>query len=300
MPRESTTPALAQVGTPQGDAWATLRPWLTALSVAAGISALWLSTAGCAAVGVGGSEERHAVIARIVAASARVTVERGGRRVGTGSGVVIASQAEGPGAGAISYVLTAAHILDAKEEGLVFVRFAGEYAGRGRFAATVVRQGNTDRLDLALLRVGGIVVPPIPLAADEQVRLWEEVLVVGFPWGRRLGLFGGIVSQVPLDGAEGRAAEQGGDQTLTVDAAVSNGVSGGGVFHAATGSLLGVVEGYQTASIAVKGRTQTYSVRVPMPGETYVVSVGRIRQFLDRFPSEGTPEPPGRSPTGRD
>src|SRR3989304_97411 len=128
MPRESTTPALAQGGTPQGDAWATLRPWLTALSVAAGISALWLSTAGCAAVGVGGSEEReavvarvvaaraggevggggggweerHAVFARIVAASARVTVERGGRRVGTGSGVVIASQAEGPGAGGSS------------------------------------------------------------------------------------------------------------------------------------------------------------------------------------------------------
>src|SRR3989304_3993756 len=99
MPRESTTPALAQGGTPQGDAWETLRPWLTAVSVAAGISALWLSTAGCAAVGGGGAEERHAVIARIVAASARITVEKGGRRLGTGSGVVIASQAEGPGTG---------------------------------------------------------------------------------------------------------------------------------------------------------------------------------------------------------
>jgi hypothetical protein len=47
-----------------------------------------------------------------------------------------------------------------------------------------------------------------------------------------------------------------------------------------TGTLLGVVEGYQTASIAVKGQSQTYSVKVPMPGETFVVPIGRIRRFL--------------------
>jgi hypothetical protein len=111
--------------------------------------------------------------------------------------------------------------------------------------------------------------------------LGEEILVVGFPWGRRLGLFGGIVSQAPGDGKEDAPADEGSEQTMMVDAAASKGVSGGGVFRGATGSLVGVVEGYQTASIAVKDRTQTYSVKVPMPGETFVVPISRIRRFLE-------------------
>jgi hypothetical protein len=65
-----------------------------------------------------------------------------------------------------------------------------------------------------------------------------------------------------------------------VDASVGNGVSGGGVYQEATGKLLGVVEGYRTASVALKDRTQTFSLKVPMPGETFVISVDQIRGFL--------------------
>jgi hypothetical protein len=85
---------------------------------------------------------------------------------------------------------------------------------------------------------------------------------------------------VPVGGPEEALAGEVADQTLVVDAASSKGVSGGGVFLAASGSLVGIVEGYQTASIAVKDQSRTFSVKVPMPGETFVVSLGRIRDFL--------------------
>ena len=250
------------------------------LALTVGIGVLWVTLGGCAAVGTPGANNRQAVIDRIVAASAKVTVEQGGRRITSGSGVVVASKAAGSGIEAVSYVLTAAHILENKDGAKVFVRFTGAYATRGKLAATVPRRGSPETLDLALLQVSGVSVPPVSFPAEDRVRVGEEILVVGFPWGKRLGLFSGIVSQVPGDGKEDVPADDEAEQSIVVDASSSRGVSGGGVFREETGSLVGVVEGYQTASIAVKDRAQTYSVKVPMPGETFVVPIGRIRRFL--------------------
>ena len=42
---------------------------------------------------------------------------------------------------------------------------------------------------------------------------------------------------------------------MMAGASVGNGVSGGAVYQEATGRLLGVVEGYRTASVALKDRT---------------------------------------------
>ncbi|MFI5338581.1 MAG: serine protease [Candidatus Methylomirabilales bacterium] len=248
---------------------------------AVGMAVLCLMAAGCATGWQIASGERQAVIDRIVASSAKVIIEQGGHRISSGSGVVVESRTEEPSGQAVSYVLTAAHILDGKEGVNIFVRFAGSPAGKEKFAATVIRQGDSETLDLALLRVPGITVPAALFAADDHVRIGEEILVVGFPWGKRLGMFSGIVSEVPADGKEEASADEGTEQTIVVDATSAKGVSGGGVFREATGSLVGVVEGYQTASIAVKDRSQTYSVKVPMPGETFVVPVTRIRHFLD-------------------
>lgn len=204
-----------------------LRPRAAGSPFAAGLAVLGLAVAGCAAVGKPGPDGRQAVIDRIVATSAKVMIEQGGRRLGSGSGVVVASKAEGADTEAVSYVLTAAHLLDGKEGGQIFVRFTGAHAGQGKLPATLLHRGNADTLDLALLRVPRIAVPPVSLAAEDQVRLGDEVLVVGFPWGRRLGLFSGIVSQVPVDGRGDGGPDEGSDPTITVDAAVANGVSGG-------------------------------------------------------------------------
>lgn len=257
---------------------------------ALGMAALCLTLAGCATTRPIAPSGRQAVIDRIVASSAKIMIEQKGRRLETGSGVVVASQVEGPGREAVSYVLTAAHVLGDRDGADVIVRFTGAYAARGRFVAAISRRGNPDTLDLALLRVPGIAVPPASLPeSTDQVRLGEEILLVGYPWGKRLGLFSGIVSQMPTDGREEATADEGTDPTIVVDAAASKGVSGGGVFREATGTLIGIVEGYQTASIAVKDHSSAYSIKVPMSGETFVVPLTRIRRFLRESGLDGMP-----------
>jgi hypothetical protein len=87
-------------------------------------------------------------------------------------------------------------------------------------------------------------------------------------------LAGGIVSQVNVD--------QPGDRDTAprfiVDASVSYGASGGGVYDERTGRLLGLVEGYRTARVSFNGDAQY--IDVPVPGETYVVPLADIRRFL--------------------
>jgi serine protease Do len=257
--------------------------------VALGIGVLGLIVAGCAAGRTITStpDERQGVIDRIVASSAKVMIEQGGRRVVSGSGVVVASRAEGPTLEAVSYVLTAAHVLDGNDGSQVIVRFTGPYSTQGKFVATIYHRGNPDTLDLALLRIPGIAVPPVSIPSRDRVRLGEGILIVGFPWGKRLGMFSGIVSQVPAEGKDDLIADEGTDQTLVVDAASGKGVSGGGVFREATGTLVGVVEGYQTASIALKDSSKSYSLKVPMPGETFVVPLVQIRRFLQESGIDG-------------
>ena len=257
--------------------------------MALGVLAFCLTVAGCATTPPISLSDRQTIIDRIVASTAKVMIEQGGHRLSTGSGVVIASRAERPGLDAVSYVLTAAHVVEGSDGAQVIVRFTGADAIHGRFQATIFCRGNPDTLDLALLRVPGIAVPPaIFPVSEDQIRLGEGILLVGFPWGKRLGLFGGIVSQMPTDGDAKSSADEGTDPTIVVDAASAKGVSGGGVFRESTGTLIGVVEGYQTASVAVKDRASTYSINVPMPGETFVVPIPRIRRFLQESGVDGT------------
>jgi hypothetical protein len=244
------------------------------------IPVLCLLFAGCASMPAA-TPDRRAVIQGIVAVTVKVTLEREGRRVGSGSGVVVASRMEASASEAATYVLTAQHLLDGKDGAAIFVRFMGLHAAAGKIPARLFRAGNAGTLDLAVLRLAGVAAAPAVLARDEP-EFGEEILIAGFPWGKRFGLFGGIVSQLPAAGGATAPTDDGGTEaTLVVDAASANGVSGGGVFLEATGELLGVVEGYQTASIAVEGRSRSYSLKVPVAGETFAVPAARIREFLE-------------------
>jgi len=223
---------------------------------------------------------RQTVIDRIVAASVKVVIERGARRVRSASGIVIASRPASQDTEAVSYVLTVAHVLAGREGVTIGVGFSGPHAARGKFAATVISQGKPDALDLALLRVLGIAVPPVLFPEDDRARLGEPVVVVGFPEGQRLGIFGGIVSQLPLSELqEGIAADQA-EHRIVIDAAAPAGVSGGGVFDVETGHLIGIVQGHETFSITVKDRAGPYVLKVPVQGETFVVPMTQIRSFL--------------------
>src|SRR5262249_10109418 len=67
---------------------------------------------------------------------------------------------------------------------------------------------------------------------------------------------------------------------LMVDASVSYGASGGGVYSAETGELVGIIEGYRTARVSFQVDNHPGQIDVPVPGETYVVSLAQIRRFL--------------------
>jgi S1-C subfamily serine protease len=233
---------------------------------------VFLLAAGCAADRVW-PPSRERVIQRILPASVQVVLEEGGRRVRSGSGVVIATRPAPERSECL--VLTAGHTLTgltaAQEVSVLLDRHRGQGT---RARATVLAQRETDELDLGLLRIEADSC----LAARLGIRpdLGDAVWVVAFPWGRNMTLTGGHVSQVDFEGpALGDGAPR-----LMVDASVSYGASGGGVFEAATGRLIGLVEGYRTARVSFKGESALRYIDVPVPGETYVTSLDAIRRFL--------------------
>lgn len=223
---------------------------------------------------------RQGVIDRIVSSSVKVAIGSKAPHLAYASGIVIASRPARQGSDAVSYVLTAAHALSGAGDAPIFVGFCGAEASRGRFAARLIDQGKPETLDLALLRVPGVAAPPVVLSEEEAVRLGEQILVVGFPEGQRLGLSAGIVSQLPLsEGQNGIPADRP-EGRIVIDAAAPRGVSGGGVFEVETGRLIGIVQGHHTYSIAMKDQTQTYALKFPVPGSTFVVPLTHIRPFL--------------------
>jgi len=64
-----------------------------------------------------------------------------------------------------------------------------------------------------------------------------------------------------------------------VDASVSYGSSGGGVFDAQTGELVGIVESYRTAKVAIP-EMKDRVLEVPVAGETTLISAPAILRFL--------------------
>jgi len=229
---------------------------LLALAAAAAL------TAGCAVAAA--PPDRSPVIRRLVASTVQLRAERedGGHR--WGSGVVVAADAQR------SWVLTTRHLLEPVARREISVLVPGR---PGRVRAELVAA--SDESDLAVLAVEGVRLPPVTL--QDAARLGDEVWVVSFPWGRRLTVVSGVVSQVA--GAEGEVAIEG--PVRQVDAPASYGASGGGVFDAASGRLLGIVEGYRTARVMLQ-RSPERSVDLPVPGETTVLAAPAIRAFLER------------------
>jgi hypothetical protein len=87
-------------------------------------------------------------------------------------------------------------------------------------------------------------------------------------------LSSGVVSQLAADGNvdyEGPAR--------MIDVSVSYGASGGGVFDAPTGALVGLIEKYRTAHVALP-QTPDRAIEIPVPGETTLISAESIRRFV--------------------
>lgn len=205
--------------------------------------------------------DRSEVIRRILASTVQLRTERdgGGRRAG--SGVVVGHAPDR------AFVLTTRHFLEPSIRQQVWVTLPGP-GRRLRGDVTAV----SEEADLALVEVRGLDRPPVTIR--DGSRLGDDVWIVGYPWGRRLTLVPGVISQIasetddaPLEGAP-----------VMVSGSVSYGASGGGVFTAGDGALIGIVEGYRTARVALDRADRT--VDIPVPGETTVVPAGAIRRFI--------------------
>lgn len=200
------------------------------------------------------------VIARSLASSVQLFAEREGGARRWASGVVLSVAPDGA-----AIILTAAHLLAPAAPQSVFVSLPGREARVEAAILTIDVEA-----DVAVLEARDLAVTPVEL--QPSAHLGDDVWVVSFPWGKRGTVVGGRVSQVqgleinsfPVEGPVG-----------LIDAAVSYGTSGGGVFDAESGRLVGIVRGYRTAKLTIPG-TPSQAVEFPIAGETTVVPVGEI------------------------
>lgn len=232
--------------------------WLMALGVAVLTSCTQLD-----------AHHKNEIISHTLAVTVQVSVERadGARR--SGSGVVLINQAEPER----TLVLTAYHLVEPPAEQTIHVVLP---RGDEQLEASLV--GTDPEVDLALLETGAL--PTAPVAFEAEAQLGDDVWVVAFPWGRHRTVVKGVVSQV--EAADPDHASITGPVNL-IDASVSHGMSGGGVFASDTGGLVGLVRGYRTAQLALPG-ADGEPLNLPVAAETTVISTADIVCFLSASP----------------
>lgn len=155
-------------------------------------------------------------------------------------------------------------------------------------AATVVA---SDRArDLALLRIDGAAVPALPLAEPAGIREGQSIAFIGFPIGGLLGYshvtHRGIISSITsvalptpqagqLSERAVRRLSEGNFEVYQLDAVAYPGNSGGPVFDADTGEVVGVIN-----MVMIKG-TRESALSTPT-GLTYSIPVRFVRELLER------------------
>lgn len=142
--------------------------------------------------------------------------------------------------------------------------------------------------DLALLRISGAALPPLVLAASDSAREGQAIGLMGFPIGGVLGFspvtHSGIVASITpivlppanarqLDAAAIARVRRGAFDILQLDAIAYPGNSGGPVFDADTGQVVGVVN-----MVFVKGSRE--SALSNPTGITYAIPVRWVHALL--------------------
>jgi S1-C subfamily serine protease len=217
--------------------------------------------------------DKSKVVHKALRQSVRVEVLVHGKVQRAASGVVVAAE------DGTSWVLTNQHVIQREGlSGAASFEVVIERPRLHRVKARVFAEGKVPDEDLALLVVQGEPLAPVQIATGEQVDVGDDVVVIGAPYGRARSVSSGIVSQLETDDQDPRI-----QRSMKTDAPIGYGASGGGVFDAVTGRLVGLVEGYRTAKVAFGGLTKDeFSFDVPMPGETFLSPPTKIRSFLVR------------------
>jgi serine protease Do len=173
-----------------------------------------------------------------------------GRQQSTGSGFVI--DADG-------YIMTNAHVVNGARR--IQIILPAENADGGLATALSGRTyvlpariaGITTELDLALLKVDGQKLPPLPLATYSQLRQGETVFAFGSPIGMRNTLTHGLVSAV--------ARQVDPDSPLIyvqTDAPINPGNSGGPLVN-----IRGEVVGVNTFIVSQSGGNEGLGFAIP-------------------------------------
>jgi S1-C subfamily serine protease len=229
---------------------------------------------GLVALPTQAKSDRSKVVQRALRQVVRIEVQADGRVSRSASGVAVAVEK------GTSYVLTNAHVvqrdgLSANASYVVVI----ERPKLHRVPARLVYQGKVPEEDLAILAVEGEALSVVPIAAEDDVGVGDDVVVIGAPYGKALSVSSGIVSQLEVDNSGPRPVQT----KMKTDAPIGYGTSGGGVFDVPSGKLVGLVEGYRTARVAFGGmNSDDFSFDIPMPGETFLAPAGKIRAFLAR------------------
>jgi serine protease Do len=226
------------------------------------LTAVALTGAGC--VAAPRAPDRREVIRDALASTVQLRAEReGGVRLAA-SGVVVATDLKARR----TWIVTARHLIDSSRPQEISVRLPG----RTHMVQATVAFVSRDR-DIAVIETEALDVEPARLKAIAT--LGDEILVVAFPWGDRFTVVRGVVSQIA--GPPGELLVTG--PARMVDASVTYGSSGGGVFDSESGELVGIVESYRTVKVSIpemKDRT----LEVPVAGETTLIPAPTIRRFL--------------------
>ncbi len=208
---------------------------------------------------------KNEIISHTLAVTVQVLVERADGVRRSGSGVVLTNEAQPER----TLILTAYHLVEPPTEQTIHVVLP---RGDEQLEASLV--GSDPEVDLALLETGAWPAAPVALQAEAQ--LGDDVWVVAFPWGRHRTVVKGVVSQVAATDPDHASIT--GPVNL-IDASVSHGMSGGGVFTSDTGSLIGLVRGYRTAQLSLPGAGGE-PLNLPVAAETTVISTADIICFL--------------------
>ena len=151
---------------------------------------------------------------------------------GAGSGVIISSD---------GYILTCAHVVDGASTITVTI-------GDKDYPATLVGEDTTS--DIAVIKIDADGLTPATVGDSDGLKVGQSVMAVGNP----LGELGGTVTGGMISALNRSVTIQGSSSTNTMsliqmDASVSPGNSGGGLFNM-SGELVGIVNAKSSSSDA--------------------------------------------------
>lgn len=241
----------------------------------------------CAALASAAADSLSAVIARIKPSVLAVGTyqETQNPRFGfRGTGFVV-----GDG----NLVVTNAHVIESlgstsDDSGSVAVHATGASVHTGVRRAEVIALDRAH--DLALLRFEGSPLPALELGPASTAHEGQSVAFIGFPLGSALGLspvaHRGMVSAITsvalpspsarqLDSRAIKALKDGAFDLLQLDATAYPGNSGGPLFDADTGAVVGVVN-----MVALKGTRE--SALTHPTGISYAIPVEHVLNLLSR------------------